>query len=113
MKKIIFYLLSLISLTSCGYREAIIAAEPKAFLVFGGNTADAIVKIDENISFELNNNSSTTINSDTGAVEKHLADTHYRITPGKHRIQILKNGKILVDRELLLGDGITREIYVP
>jgi len=113
MKKTIFYILSLIGLASCGYREAVIIADPRAFLAFGGNTAGAIVKIDENISFALDNGHGPSSNSDTGAKEKHLAETHYRIAPGKHRIQVLKNEEIVVDRELLLGDGITKEIFVP
>jgi hypothetical protein len=114
MKKTFFYILALISFAGCGYREAVIVAEPKAFFAFRGNTTGALVKIDENISFTLEDSGhGATTTSDTGTTEKHLAGTHYRIAPGKHRIQILKNGEIVVDRELLLGDGITKEIFVP
>jgi hypothetical protein len=114
MKKTFFYILSLFSLAGCGYREAVIVAEPRAFFAFRGNTTGALVKIDENISFTLEDNiHGMTTTSDTGTTEKHLAGAHYRIAPGKHRIQILKNGEIVVDRELLLGDGITKEISVP
>ena len=113
MKKNIFCFLSLIIIASCGYREGVIVTEPGAFLAFVGNTEGAYVNIDGSISFMLGTGRGTTIYSDTGEKEKHLDGTHYRISPGNHWIKILKNGEIVVDRELLIGDGITREISVP
>lgn len=113
MKKSIFCILLLIGLSSCGFREGVTVAEPAAFLAFGGNTTGAIVKIDESVSFTLGEGRGTATKSDTGEKEKYLAGTNYKITPGKHRIQVVKNGEIVVDRELLIGDGTTREISVP
>lgn len=113
MKMTLFCILLLLSLTSCGYREGVTVAEPAAFLAFGGNTAGATVRIDDGISFSLGEGRGTTITSATGEKEKYLAGTHYRIVPGKHRIQVEKNGELVVDRELLIGDGTTREISVP
>jgi hypothetical protein len=113
MKKIIFCFLSLIVIASCGYRQGVIIVEPGALLVFVGNTDGAIVQIDKSTSFVLSNGGGTSIKSDTGEKDKQLDGTHYLITPGKHRIQVLKNDEIVVDRELLISDGITREIFVP
>lgn len=113
MKKILLAVIAMISLANCGYREGVTVAEPGAFLAFGGNTAGAIVKIDESVSFVLGEGTGTAIPSDTGEKEKRLSGTHYRLAPGKHRIQVVKNGTVVVDREVLLGDGATREISVP
>jgi len=113
MKKIFFYILFLIGLSSCGFREGVTVSEPAAFLAFSGDTTGAIVKVDESILITLGEGPGTTINSDTGEKEKSLAEVHYKISPGKHRIQVVKNGQIVVDRELLIGDGTTREISVP
>ena len=113
MKMNIVYILFLIGLTSCGYREGVTVADPAAYLAFGGNTSGAIAKVDENVTFPLGEGRGSNIQSDTGSKEVNLAGTHYKITPGKHRIQVLKNGVIVVDRELLIGDGTTREISVP
>lgn len=113
MKKSYLYLLLLLALASCGYREGIISSEPAAFLSFGGNTTGAVVNVDDNVSFSLGNGPGTAAIYDTGEKEKRLAETHYRVTPGKHRIQVVKNGTTVVDRELLIGDGITKEIAVP
>lgn len=113
MRKYIFYILSLLIVSGCGYREGVTVADPGAFLAFSGNTAGAIVKIDDSTSISLGEGRGTTTKSDTGEKEKYLAGTHYKITPGKHRIQVLKSGEIVVDRELLIGDGTTREISVP
>ena len=113
MKQNIFYVLFLLGLSSCGFREGVTVAEPAAYLAFGGNTTGAIVKIDESVSFPLGKGRAATIRSDTGENEKYLARRNYKITPGKHRIQVVRNGEIVVDRELLIGDGTTREISVP
>ncbi len=114
MNKYIFYvLLTMLTLGGCGHREGVTIAEPGAYLAFGGSTAGAMVKIDEDVSFILGEGKGATIHSDTGQKETRLAQTHYRVSPGKHRIQVIKNGIIVVDREILLGDGITREISVP
>ncbi|HCC55205.1 MAG TPA: hypothetical protein DEQ20_09845 [Desulfobulbaceae bacterium] len=113
MIKNIFYVLLLIGLTSCGFREGVTVADPAAYLAFGGNTTGAVVTIDRGVSFALDEGRGTTIESDSGEKEKNLAETHYKITPGKHRIQVMRNGVIVVDRELLIGDGTTRGISVP
>ncbi|MEQ1602540.1 MAG: hypothetical protein HOP04_06940 [Methylophilaceae bacterium] len=114
MNKLIFCIVCLISLASCsGYREGVTVAEPVSYLAFGGNTTGAIVKIDEGISFALSDGRVKTTESNTGEKDKYLANTHYKVTPGKHRIQVVKNGEVVIDRELLIGDGITREIIIP
>ncbi len=113
MKTIMTALVALSLLAGCGYREGVTVAEPGAFLAFGGNTTGAIVRIDADISFPLGEGHGQTTASDSGEKETRLAGTHYRLSPGLHRIQVEKNGSIVVDRELMLGDGTTREILVP
>lgn len=116
MKKTMLLLLTT-TILSCGFREGVTVAEPKSYLAFTGNTTGAIVNIDGTTSFPLDSGSGTTTRSDNssdpGQDKTHLVKTHYQITPGKHHIQVVKSGAIVIDRELLLGDGITREISVP
>ncbi len=113
MKKGIFCLLAVLLLGGCGYREGVTVTEPAAYLAFSGNTEGAIVRIDDSISFVLGEGTSSMVISDTGENDKRLPGLRYRIVPGKHCIQVGKNGTVVVDRELLLNDGVTREISVP
>lgn len=113
-KNLCYLWITLLFLTSCGYREGVIIAERAAFVTFSGNTVGATVKIDESDFFELfDEEKGLTSFSDTGEKEKRLSSKHYRLTPGKHRILVKRNGVIIVDREVLLGDGITREVLLP
>jgi hypothetical protein len=39
-------------------------------------------------------------------------DNQYEVLPGKHIIVVYKQGVILVEREVYIGDGISKEIGV-
>lgn len=100
MKKLrLIVLLTLLTFMSgCGYKEGVHSAERTSYLYFTGNAKGAEVHIDDTSSF---------------IVEKIGVNEQYKVAPGKHVITITKDGNILVKRELLLGDGIAREINVP
>ena len=85
-------------MTGCGYKEGVKSQERVSYLYFTGNAKGAEVIIDEAPAF---------------VVEKLGVNEQYKISPGKHRIVVTKEGAVLVKRDLLLGDGIAREIYVP
>lgn len=84
----------------CGLTEGVVQKEAKSFLWFTGNTQNAIVYIDNLAPITLDNtNKSSSI--------------HYELSPGKHSIIVKKSGEEVVDRNILLGNGITKEIQIP
>ena len=70
---------------------------PAAFLVFSGETSNALVSVDSR-PFELNGDN---------------AKNHFELSPGKHRVRVTRQGQVVVDRELLLSDGQTMEVSIP
>jgi len=100
MKKITLILMSLLLLMTagCGYKEGVSVKEQESFIYFTGNAKGSEVSIDSGNAF---------------VVEKGGSEEHYKLAPGKHNIVVRKNGQIVVNRTLLLGDGIAREIQVP
>ncbi len=82
----------------CGYKEGVVVKEEATYIYFTGDAKGAEVEIDGGSSFVL---------------EKAGPQEHYKMAPGKHTVIVRKNGQIVVKRELLLGDGMAREISVP
>jgi hypothetical protein len=82
----------------CGLKEGVVQKEPKSFLWFTGNTKDAIVYIDDLSPIILKENQ---------------AKIHYEISPGKHSIVVKKMGEEVINRIVLFGNGITKEIEIP
>ena len=104
MQKIFLIVLTgcvLITLSSCGYKEGVIQPGDKSYLVFTGNTQNIQIIIDNNDSFPAQ----TSVDNGSG--------THYQISPGKHLIVIKKGDGIVLQREILVGNGMTKEIQVP
>lgn len=95
----------------CGLKEGIVQKEPKSYLWFTGDTQDATVYIDDLAPIALNRQSSTATNKDENTNRSN--QVHYEISPGKHSIVVKKLGKELVNRRVLLGNGITKEIQIP
>jgi hypothetical protein len=85
-------------MSGCGYKEGVQSEERVAYLYFSGSAKGAVVYIDDLPTF---------------TVEKLGPDEPYKVAPGKHMIILKKEGQILVQRTLMLGDGIAKEIYVP
>jgi len=83
----------------CGLREGVVQKEPKSFLWFTGNTINASVYIDDLAPFTLSEENDELI--------------HYEISPGKHKIVVKRSGNEIVNRVVLLGSGITKEIQIP
>jgi hypothetical protein len=103
MRRIAFCLLItclLISFTACGYKEGIIQSSPNSYLKFTGNTRNAFATLDGSDPFPIQGS------SDNGKI------IHYEISPGKHRIIIQRNNTVILDRDMLIGKGMTKEINV-
>ena len=95
----------------CGYHEGVVQEDRKSYLWFTGETESAVVILDDIETFELK--SSHYIDKETGERKKSTKLTHYQIAPGKHRLIVKKNDRVVVDRVLIIGNGITREIQIP
>jgi len=83
-------------LGGCGFHEGVIESERRSFVKFTGALSGAEVTIDGAV---------VSMSDDDNAV--------YEISPGKHNIQVRKKGAIQVNRNLLFGNGITKEVKIP
>lgn len=99
-KNIIILALVSLLLGGCGLKEGVIEKAPKSYLWFTGDTKSATVYIDNLSPIILNNK------SNSGPI-------HYEISPGKHSIVVKKSGEEIINRNVLLGNGITKEIQIP
>lgn len=98
-------------LTGCGYHEGVIQSDSKSYLWFTGNINNAVVYIDDNAPFSLK--TVTYIDEATGEKKENAELTHYQISPGKHDIIVKRDSIVVVNRKILLGSGITKEISIP
>jgi hypothetical protein len=95
-----------------GLKEGVVHKDSKSYLWFTGNTHEAIVFIDDLNPIVLDE-----INRNAGDQDANVSNksgqVHYQISPGKHTIVVKKSGKEVVNRNILIGDGITTEIQIP
>lgn len=94
-----FYLVVLtliLSLTGCGYKEGVSTSAPQAYLYFTGPTEGVLVSIDEGDSFPI----------------QAGINNQYTIEPGKHTVKIYRSGTLIIDRNIYVGNGISKEIEV-
>lgn len=95
MKKIVILLLSALLISACGYMTGTLQKSETSFLVFSGNLENVSVQIDDRPSFFPANGK------------------HYQVSPGKHNILAYRDGKLLLNRVVILENQITTEINVP
>ena len=84
-------------LGGCAQQTGTISRAPAAYLVFLGEGIVATVTVDDR-SFALTDDN---------------ARNHFEVSPGVHRVKVEKQGRIVVDREILLSDRQTVEIAIP
>lgn len=97
MKNLIV-LLFVTAITACGYNSGVSTSEPVAYLYFTGEAQGSQVYIDDLAPF---------------TVSKTGNKNQYRVIPGKHVVVIKRDGKELVKRDILLGDGHEKEFHIP
>ncbi|MDP3070780.1 MAG: hypothetical protein Q8N18_10850 [Opitutaceae bacterium] len=98
LSRTIVALLGVLALAAgCAQRTGSLTKVPASFLVFVGDTANAKVTVDER-PFELT---------------KENSKNHFEVSPGVHRVKIEKQGRVVVDREILLSDRQTMEVAIP
>jgi hypothetical protein len=98
MKKIILALglFLILALSGCGYKEGAVTISQKSYLFFTGNVTNTKVSIDGGEKFNV------------------LAgqNNQYSVKPGKHLVEVYRDGEIVVKREIYLGDDIAKEIEI-
>lgn len=91
-------LLGLLALVAgCTQQTGSFTQAPASFIVFLGEISNAKVTVDGR---QLE-------------ITKRDAKNHFQLPPGVHHVKIEKEGRVVVDRELLLSDRQTMEVTIP
>jgi hypothetical protein len=93
----------------CGYQEGIRQPDRQSYIWFSGETKEAVVIIDDNEPFEVERAASV----DSETWEKVSGRLLYQVKPGKHEVVVKKGGQVVVHRDLMIGAGTTKEVWVP
>lgn len=97
MKKISIILAAFaLFFVGCGSKEGVKSEAQKSYLYFSGNVEDVTVSIDKGGSFEV----------EAGETNQ------YATKPGKHLVEVYRDGALIIKREIYLGDGVAKEIEV-
>jgi len=93
---IVAALLLVALLAGCGYKEGVRTEAQKSFLYFSGDVDGALVSVDGGAQFSV----------------KPGKDNLYSIPPGKHKVFVTREGRVIVERDIYVGDGVAKEIEV-
>lgn len=97
MKTLLVMATTLVLLISgCGSKEGVKSEAQKSFLYFSGKTQGVLVSIDKGEEFSV----------------KAGVNNQYGVRPGKRLVEILRDGKLILKREIYLGDGVAKEIEI-
>ncbi|WP_461210334.1 hypothetical protein [Desulfocurvus sp. DL9XJH121] len=115
MKKLALFILlvlsaAMLSLGGCGYKEATLNPDQKAYLWFSGKTEGVSAFVDDQGPIDLGPRYYT---DSMGNKQAKTSEIHYEIEPGKHRVKLVRDGQTILDRIFLIGNHMTREIEVP
>jgi len=99
MKKLLIISLAFL-LVACARNEGVVQSDPGSYLSFVGNIENVFVSVDNGKSFSLKKD------EDDGRKVLHQVDK------GKHEIIVTRNGKVVVHRKILIGSGMTKEIFI-
>jgi hypothetical protein len=95
MPKFVVLLLVGSLIFACGYTTGTIQKAEKSFIVFSGNLENVKIHIDELEPFTPS------------------SGKHYEMGPGKHTLLAYREGKLLINRVIILENQVTTEIKVP
>lgn len=118
MKLILAGLLVLL-MSACGYQTGQIQRQEEGFVKFTGNWENAEVQFDNRPVIHLVYKDEATGNdgvyqgNETEASTRSKPALTYSISPGKHRLKIVRDGQMVVNRVLYIGDQTTMEVAIP
>jgi len=95
MVKFLIILLGVLFIFACGHQEGTIQKAEKSLIFFSGNLENVIIQIDEIEPFTPSHGK------------------HYQISPGKHVLMAYRDGKLLLNKIIILGNQVTMEIRIP
>lgn len=106
----IFFIMFLLGmLMGCAAREGVIQGDDKAYFWFTGNTMGAVARLNDLAPIVLGRASGA---KDWTTTPK-TKDTVYEVAPGRYTVIVERDGAVVVNRTVLVGSGMTKEIAVP
>jgi len=103
--------IALLFIITCGYREGVLQKDSVSYVWFTGNVEGAMASIDNGEPFALQVSNYPQDASSGGKSDAKYV--HYKLSPGKHRITVKKQGQVVVDRIVILENENIKEIDVP
>ncbi len=83
-------------ISGCGSKTGVQTSAQKAYIYFTGNTNNIVVSIDKGESFSV----------------KAGQTNQYSVKPGKHLLEVTRDGVLIIQREIYVGDSIAKEIEI-
>ncbi|MBG3877032.1 hypothetical protein FVW20_08405 [Desulfovibrio oxamicus] len=93
----------------CASREGVVQGDTKAYFWFTGNARGAVARLNDLPPFTLGQSSGA---KDWNTTPK-TKDTVYEVAPGRYTVIVERDGVVVVNRTVLVGAGMTKEILVP
>ncbi|WMW64774.1 hypothetical protein [Nitratidesulfovibrio liaohensis] len=93
----------------CASREGVVQGDTKAYFWFTGNAEGAVAHLNDLPPFTLGQSSGA---KDWNTTPK-TKDTVYEVAPGRYTVIVERDGVVVVNRTVLVGAGMTKEILVP
>jgi hypothetical protein len=98
IKILLTFIASLYLLTGCGgYKTGVVLEAQKSYLFFNAAAQGAEYSVDGSSWYKI---------------QKTGENELYPTLPGKHRIKVRKGESVIVDKMVLLGDSMSKEIKV-
>lgn len=97
-------------MSACGFKEGVVMPDKKSYLWFAGKSDGVTMMIDDQPPFDLG--SSYHVDSQ-GNNKSKATPVHFEVDPGTHTIKLMRNGQLILERTLLLGNHMATEIEIP
>jgi len=113
MKKnatIIVFLLFLLFISGCGFKETVVQPDTQGYIWFSGNTYGTTATIDNLSEFNIESNF---YRDNRGEKVKKSGKALYEVKPGRHEVVVKRNKDIIVHRVIMVSAGATKEVRVP
>jgi len=95
MVKFLILSLGALFIFACGHVEGTIQKAEKSLIVFSGDLQNVKIQIDELEPFTP------------------FHGKHYQVAPGKHVLMAYRDGKLLLNKIIILENQVTMEIRIP
>lgn len=104
MKGMLLVVCALVMVAGCGYREGRLQPHEQGYLSFIGNLSNIQVFVD---------GAANPIVLARETRPSGVAGELYAVAPGPHRVRVYRDGQVVVDRVVVVGDQTTLEVQVP